>query len=311
MATGRTCKLAQSEARWGYTFISPWIVGFIIFTLGPMIASLVLSFTNYNIGDTSQVPAFLALDNYIKLFTRDPKFWHSLGVTVSYALIAIPLGMVFGFALAYLLNLKVPGVAFWRTAFYMPAVIPAVASALLWGLLFNPRFGIINWLLGLIGIRGPGWLASPDWAVPALIVMSLWSVGGGMIIYLAGLQGIPTTLYEAAQIDGASTWKQILHITLPLMTPVIFYNLVTGIIGTFQYFTEVYVLTSTSSGGLGSPAESTLFYNVYLYNNAFRYLDMGYASALAWVLFLIVLILTLLVFRSSALWVFYEGELRR
>jgi multiple sugar transport system permease protein len=301
-------KLARREALWGYAFISPWIIGFIIFTLGPMLISLILSFTQYNITDN---PVFTGLENYIKLFTRDPKFWHSLGVTVSFAVVAIPLGLVFGFSLAYLLNLKVPGVAFWRTIFYMPSVFPAVASALLWGLIFNPRFGILNWFLSLVGIKGPGWLASPDWAVPALIVMSLWSVGGGMIIYLAGLQGIPTTLYEAAQIDGASTWQQILHITLPLMTPVIFYNLVTGIIGTFQYFTEVYVLTSTSSGGLGSPAESTLFYNVYLYNNAFRYLNMGYASALAWVLFAIVLVLTLLVFRSSALWVFYEGELRR
>jgi len=186
-----------------------------------------------------------------------------------------------------------------------------VAVAILWSLIFNPRFGILNWLLSLVGIDGPGWLASPDWAIPALIIMSLWSVGGGMIIYLSGLQSIPTALYEAAQIDGANAWQRLFYITIPLMSPVIFYNLVIGIIGTFQYFTEVYVITATADTGLGGPLESTLFYNVYLYSNAFRYLNMGYASALAWVLFLIVLVLTLLIFRSSALWVYYEGDLRK
>jgi multiple sugar transport system permease protein len=304
----RVGRLTRRETRAAYLFISPWMLGFVIFTAGPMIASLILSLTQY---DIVHAPVWAGLDNYIKLFAGDPKFWHSLGVTVTYAMVAIPLGLAFGFALAYLLNLRVPGVPFWRTVFYMPAVMPAVASALLWGMIFNPRYGILNWFLSLVGIHGPGWLASRGWALPALIVMSLWSVGGGMIIYLAGLQGIPTTLYESAQIDGASGWRQLRHITLPLMTPVIFFNLVIGIIGTFQYFTEVYVLTATSSGGLGGPAEATLFYNIYLYNNAFRYLNMGYASALAWVLFLIVLVLTLLVFRSSAAWVYYEGEVRR
>jgi len=304
----RAGRLTRGETRAAYLFISPWIIGFVVFTAGPMIASLILSLTRY---DIVHAPVWVGLDNYIKLLAGDPKFWHSLGVTVTYAVVAIPLGLVFGFAVAYLLNLKVPGVPFWRTVFYMPAVMPAVASALLWGMIFNPRYGILNWFLSLVGIHGPGWLSSRDWALPALIVMSLWSVGGGMIIYLAGLQGIPTTLYESAQIDGASGWRQLRHITLPLMTPVIFFNLVIGIIGTFQYFTEVYVLTATSSGGLGGPAEATLFYNIYLYSNAFRYLNMGYASALAWVLFLIVLLLTLLIFRSSAAWVYYEGEVRR
>jgi multiple sugar transport system permease protein len=302
------CGPSRRESRWGYLFISPWIIGFVLLTAGPMIASLVLSLTEY---DIVSPPTWIGLDNYIKLFTNDPKFWHSLAVTASYALVAIPLGLIFGFSLAYLLNLRVPLMPFWRTVFYMPAVMPAVASALLWGAISNPRYGILNWFLSLVGIRGPGWLASHDWALPALIIMSLWSVGGGMIIYLAGLQSIPTTLYESAQIDGANGWQQVRHITLPLMTPVIFYNLVIGIIGTFQYFTEVYVLTANSSGGLGGPAEATLFYNIYLYNNAFRYFNMGYASALAWVLFVIVLVLTLLVFRSSAAWVYYDGEVRR
>ena len=300
--------MTRQETLWGYIFISPWIIGFLVFTLGPMIASLVLSLTQYNI---TTPPVFIGLDNYIKLFTADYRFWHSLGITVKFALIAIPLNLVFGFVLALLLNQNVPGVPFWRTIYYLPSVIAGVAVAILWSLIFNPRFGILNWLLSLVGIDGPGWLASPDWALPALIIMSLWSVGGGMIIYLSGLQSIPTALYEAAELDGANAWQRLFNITIPLMSPVIFYNLVIGIIGTFQYFTEVYVITATSDTGLGGPLESTLFYNVYLYSNAFRYLNMGYASALAWVLFVIVLVLTLLVFRSSALWVYYEGELRK
>lgn len=304
----RPMSMRRRESLWGYVFISPWLIGFIIFTVGPMIASLFLSLTSYNI---TTAPVFIRLDNYIKLFTADPKFWHSLGVTVKFAAIAIPLNLVFGFVLALLLNQNVPGVSFWRTIYYLPSVIAGVAVAILWSLIFNPRFGILNWLLSLVGIDGPGWLASPDWAVPALIIMSLWSVGGGMIIYLSGLQSIPTALYEAAELDGANGWQRLFNITIPLMSPVIFYNLVIGIIGTFQYFTEVYVITATADTGLGGPAESTLFYNVYLYSNAFRYLNMGYASALAWILFIIVLVLTLLVFRSSALWVYYEGELRK
>ena len=182
---------------------------------------------------------------------------------------------------------------------------------LLWGMIFNPQFGIMNWFLGLMGIKGPGWLASQQWALPALIIMSLWGVGGGMIIYLAGLQGIPTAFYEAAEIDGANSLQKLTRITVPLMTPVIFYNLVIGIIGTFQFFTTVYVLTSGAAYSLGGPAEATMFYNLYLYSQAFRYMNMGYASALAWILFVIVLILTLLVFRSSSMWVYYEGELKR
>ena len=300
--------LRRQEAIWAYLLISPWLIGFIVFTLGPMIASLALSLTSYNI---TTAPIFIQFDNYIKLFTDDPKFWHSLGITIKFAAVAIPLNLIFGFLLALLLNQNVPGVPFWRTIYYLPSVIAGVAVAILWSLIFNPRFGILNWLLSLIGIDGPGWLASPDWALTALIIMSLWSVGGGMIIYLSGLQSIPTALYEAAELDGANSWQRLFYITIPLMSPVIFYNLVIGIISTFQYFTEVYVITATADTGLGGPADSTLFYNVYLYSNAFRYLNMGYASAMAWILFVIVLALTLLVFRSSALWVYYEGELRK
>jgi multiple sugar transport system permease protein len=204
-----------------------------------------------------------------------------------------------------MLNANIPGVSVWRTVYYIPSVLAGVAVAILWSSLFNPRFGIINWILSWFGTKGPGWLSSPDWALPAFIVMSLWGVGGGMIIYLAGLQGIPTTLYDAAMVDGANAWHKLRHVTLPMMTPIIFYNLVMGVIGTFQYFTNAYVMTS------GGPAEATLFYNLYLYNNAFSYMKMGYASALAWILFVIVLALTVLIFRSSEAWVYYEGQLRR
>jgi len=298
----RVLSLSQRESIWAYILIGPWIVGFLIFTLGPMIASLIFSFTDYAINKPLN---FLGVANFIEMFIKDYRFWHSLRVTLTFAIFAIPLGLIFGLLLALLLNAKVPGLSIWRTLYYTPSVVSGVAVAVLWMYLFNPRYGIINWLLSLFKISGPGWLASPDWALPALIIMSLWSVGGGMIIYLAGLQGIPTVLYEAAEIDGANSVQSFFSITLPLITPVLFYNLVTGIIGTFQIFTSVYVMTA------GGPAEATLFYNLYLYNNAFRYGRMGYASALAWVLFLIVMILTLLVFRSSSTWVYYEGELRK
>lgn len=301
--------LSKREAIWGYLLIAPWIVGFLVFTLGPMVASLIFSFSDYAIGKPLE---FVGLKNFIELFIKDYRFWLSMRVTLTYAIAAIPMGLVAGLLLALLLNTKVPGIAIWRTLYYTPSVVSGVAVAVLWSYLFNPRFGIINWLLGLVlnllnitGVQLPGWLSSPVWALPALIIMSLWGVGGGMIIYLAGLQGIPTALYEAAEIDGANKFQSFFKITLPLITPVLFYNLVTGIIGTFQIFTTVYVMTA------GGPAESTLFYNLYLYNNAFRYHRMGYASALAWVLFLFVLVLTLLVFRSSAIWVYYEGELRK
>jgi multiple sugar transport system permease protein len=298
----RIMTISQRESLWAYLLIGPWIIGFLIFTLGPMVASLIFSFTDYAVNKPT---AFLGVANFIEMFIKDYRFWHSLQVTLTFAVFAIPLGLVFGLLLALLLNAKVPGLAVWRTLYYTPSVVSGVAVAVLWLYLFNPRYGIINWLLSFLKISGPAWLASPDWALPALIIMSLWSVGGGMIIYLAGLQGIPTVFYEAAEIDGANAIQSFFSITLPLITPVLFYNLVTGIIGTFQIFTSVYVMTA------GGPAEATLFYNLYLFNNAFRYGRMGYASALAWVLFVIVLILTLLVFRSSSAWVYYEGQLRK
>jgi len=206
--------------------------------------------------------------------------------------------------LAMLLNAEIPGLSVWRTLYYLPSIIQGVPVAILWGFVFNKRFGVLNWALALFGIKGPGWLASPQWALPALAIMSLWGVGGGMILYLAGLQGVPTTLYDAAKVDGANGWHRFWKVTLPMISPVIFYNLVMGTIGTFQYFTNAYVMTD------GGPDYATWFYNLYLYRNAFYYSKMGYASALAWVLFLFVLLLTLLIFKSSAAWVYYEGQLK-
>jgi multiple sugar transport system permease protein len=298
--------MSRREAVWAYVFISPWIIGFIVFTAGPMLSSLYFSFTDYNILDS---PIWTGLSNYLHLF-RDPLFWTSLKVTVYFASLALPLGLIVGFFLAVLLNQKVPGVNLWRTLYYLPSVIAGVAVALMWMRIFNPRIGLLNPMLErLFGIKGPGWLNDPDWAMPALVIMSLWGVGGSMIIYLAGLQGVPTALYDASRVDGANLWQRFRHVTLPMVTPVILYNLVMGLIGTFQYFTEVYVI-GNAAGNVGGPARATLFYNLYLYQNAFRYFDMGYASAMAWILLIIVMVLTMLVFRSSELWVYYEGELR-
>lgn len=301
----RRISLSRREALWGYAFIVPWIVGFVIFTLGPMIASLYFSFTKYNIIDP---PVWIGLRNYQRMLFEDPIFWHSLQRTLYYAVLALPLGLILGLFLAILLNQKIPGINLWRTAYFLPSVVAGVAVSLLFVRLFNPRVGMVNPVLMGLGIENPpGWLSDPNWSIPALVIMSLWGVGGGMIIYLAGLQGIPTHLYDAAKIDGAGTWHRFRHITIPMMTPVIFYNLVMGLIGSFQYFTEVYVATS----GDGGPVRSTLVYNLYLYQNAFKYFEMGYASSLAWFLLLLTLLATLLVFRSSPLWVFYEGEVRK
>ncbi len=298
----RHWSLARREAAAGYFFLSPWIIGFVLLTLGPMIASLYFSFTQYNIVDP---PKWIGAANYTRLLS-DPLFWQSLKVTLYFAVLALPSGLVVGFMLAVLLNQKVPGVNLWRTLYFLPSVLSGVAVTLLWVILFNPQIGAVNLLLEKVGIKGPGWLNDPDWAIPSLVIMSLWGVGQNMIIYLAGLQGVPVDLYDAAKVDGANSWQRFRAITIPMMTPVLFYNLILGLIGTFSYFTQVYVAT----GGEGGPVRSTLFYNLYLYQAAFKYNEMGYASAMAWVLFIIILILTGMIFKSSSLWVYYEGELR-
>lgn len=285
----------------GWLFASPWILGFILFTVGPMLVSLVLAFTDW---DLLSPPTWVGLRNIQELM-RDDLLIQALKVTTIYAITSVPLQIVVGLGLAMLLNTEIRGLRLYRTAIYLPSVLSGVAVALLWRWLFQPEFGMFNLLLSYIGVEGPRWLGDEAWALPSLVFMSLWSVGGGTIIYLAGLQGIPTDLYEAAQVDGATGWARFRYITLPMMTPVLFFQLVVGIIAALQVFTQPAVMTN------GGPNNSTLTILLYLYRNAFMFFRMGYASAVAWVLFLYILGLTLLVFRSSAAWVYYEGEAKR
>jgi multiple sugar transport system permease protein len=289
------------ESLWAYGLISPWLVGFVVWTVGPMLASFVLSFTRYNVVSTT---VWLGVANYREIFVVDPLFWQALKVTFTFAAMSLPASLAVGLAVALLLNMKVPGLSVWRAIYYLPSVIAGVAVAVLWQYVFNPRFGVLNWVLSLIDIKGPGWLTDPEWALPSLAIMSVWGAGGSMILYLSALQSVPTALYDAAKIDGANAWRRLRNVTLPMISPVIFFNLVMGIIGTFQYFTNAYIMTA------GGPVNATLFYNLHLYNNAFRYFRMGYASALAWLLFVIILLFTVLVFRSSSAWVYYEGQLK-
>ena len=281
-----------------YLFIMPAILGLLIFYIGPMVASFILSLTNY---DLLTAPEFIGLENYRQM-ADDPLFWQSLRVTSIYSLVSVPLVLAIGLFLAVLLNQKVRGSTFFRSVFYLPTVISGVAVAMLWRWIFNDEYGILNLLLDKVGIRGPGWLIDEHWALIALIMTSVWTAGGTMLIFLAGLQGIPAELYEAAELDGASRWKRFWTITFPLLSNVTFFNLVLGVIGALQVFTEAFVLTK------GGPNNSTLLLPVYLYRNAFQYLEMGYASAIAWVMFLIVFVLTLIVFRSAPLWVHYQSE---
>ncbi len=283
----------------GYLFISPWLIGLLVFTVWPFLQSIYLSFTRYNIVAPAK---WVGLANYRMLLTEDPLFWHSAWVTIKFALISVPLAMVFGIALALLLNINVRGIAAFRTIFFLPSIVPTVATSVLFIWLLNPKIGLFNRILGLFGVTGPSWLNVAPWAFYSLVLMALWGVGGSMVIYLAGLKDIPVHLYEAATLDGANAYKKMRHITLPMMTPVIFFNLVMGIIGAFQYFTQAYVITPT-----GGPEQSTYFYSLYLYNRAWRYLDMGYASAMAWMLFLLIVAMTAIVFRTQSKWVHYGG----
>ncbi|WP_235886095.1 carbohydrate ABC transporter permease [Paenibacillus cymbidii] len=282
----------------GLLFISPWLIGFIAFTLIPFALSIYYSFTTYDIINS---PRWTGMSNFNNLL-HDSLFWKALYNTMFYTIFSVPLSVVAGIILALILNMKVKGIGIYRTIFYLPTIVPIVASSLLWQWLFDSQFGVINSLLYFFGIEGPGWLVDPHWSKPALILMGLWGVGGAMVIYLAGLQDVPQEMYESAELDGC-TWRQkIYYITLPMITPVIFFNLIMGLIGSFQYFTESYIITE------GGPNDSTLFYSLYLYKNGFTYFHMGYASAMAWVLFLVILVSTIVVFKSSARWVYYGGE---
>lgn len=294
-------KLSRSEKREAISFyitVFPWILGFCLFTTGPMIASLVISLLKWDM----ILPAkFIGFQNYVSAF-HDPVFWKSLYVTSVYTFVSVPLGLILSLFVALLLNQKIKGLSIFRTLFYLPSLVTGAAVSILWVWVFNPNFGLLNTFLSYLGIQGPQWIYSPRWALPSLIIMSLWSIGGSMLIYLSGLQGIPTELYEAAEIDGAGSVHKFWSVTLPMISPVIFFNLVMGIIGTFQVFTQGYVMTQ------GGPEYSTMFYVLYLYNNAFQEFQMGYASALAWILFFIILILTIIVFKTSKTWVYYDGS---
>lgn len=292
--------LRGREAISFYLFILPWVIGFLIFTLGPIVASLIFSFMEY---DMMLPPDFIGLNNFRELFDDD-LFYTSLYNTIYIVILAVPLGMLVAFALALLLNRKVRFMAAYRTAYFIPSIVPAVASAALWLYLLQPQWGLVNGFLENFGITGPGWLSSETWSKPAIILMMVWGAGGTMIIYLAGLQDIPQTLYEASEIDGANGWNQFWYVTLPLMTPSIFFTLVLGIIGTFQIFAQIFVLTD----GMGGPQNSTLVYMIYLYRNGFNFFRMGYASAMAWVLFVLILVLTWLQFKLANRWVYYEVE---
>ena len=286
----------RKEAVYGYLLASPWILGFIMFTLGPLIFSLYTGFTDYRLSDFTWV----GLDNYTNLFRDDPLFGKAVYNTVYYSFFAVFLGIIVALSIALLLNMPLRGMAIFRTMFYLPRVTPLVAASLLW--LYLMSGGALSNLLGALHLPTTNWLASPVWSKPALILMSLWGAGGSAIIFLAALQGVPSQLYEAAEIDGASIVQRFLKITIPMISPTLFFTVVVGIIGALQTFTEPLVMTD------GGPIDSTMFYVVYLYKTGFRFLEMGYASAMAWVLFVAILILTLLIFRSSAFWVYYEGR---
>lgn len=280
----------------GYIFIAPFILGFIIWFLIPALTSLWMAFQDWNM---ITPPRFIGWNNFRDLF-KDKLFWQSLKVTSVYTAVSVPLSMILAFLVALLMNAKVRGIAVFRTIYYMPSIVPAVANAVLWAWILNSEFGLLNAFLHVLGLPKVLWLQEPEWALPALILMSLWGLGGSMVIYLAGLQGIPNEFYEAAEIDGAGSWAKLRHVTIPLMSPVIFFNLIMGIIGTFQVFTAGYLITS------GGPQNATLFYVLYLYRNAFQYLRMGYGAALAWVLAFIIMGLTVFVFRGLGRRVYYE-----
>ncbi|KAF0816533.1 MULTISPECIES: carbohydrate ABC transporter permease [unclassified Cytobacillus] len=285
----------------GYLFISPWIIGFLGLTLGPLLFSLFASFTDYNI--TSRMN-FIGLDNFKRMFTIDDLFKTSLWNTLYYVFFSVPLTTAGAIFLSVLLNQKVKGMKFFRTLYYLPAILSGVAVYFLWMQLLSPSTGLVNTFLAWFGIEGPAWLFDPEWTKPALLLMKMWSVGGGMLLYLASLQGVSNSLYEAADLDGAGVIQKFFYITLPMISPIIFFDVLTSTIGSFQIFQEAYVMTENGSGG---PGNSLLFYNLHMWNNAFEVFDMGYASAMAWLLFIVVMILTIINMKIGKRWVHYEG----
>lgn len=298
---------ATREALTGWLFALPWIAGFLLFTVGPMLFSLYTSFTEYNI---IKAPKWIGLENYETLFTNDPYFYKALSNTLWMVVVKIPIVMVAAIGIALLLNVNIPGGKFFRTIIYLPNILSGIAAIFLWQWILSPK-GLLNNGLALLDIKGPGWFVDPAWTKPGMVIMGMWWIGGNVLIYLAGLKGIPKELYEAASIDGAVGWSRVRHITLPLLSPTIFFEVVTGIIGAFQIFTTALILSGQST--TGGPGQSMLFYVLYLYNRAFGKigrggLQMGYASAMAWILFAIILLITIFQLWLAKRWVYYETD---
>ena len=280
-------------------FISPWIIGFLVFTLGPLVMSLIMSFFNWPVIGK---PEFIGFDNYVQMFTKDPQFGKSLLITIKFALLFVPLNIIVSLILAVLISQPVKGSGVFRTIFYLPSVVSGVAVSIIWGWILNSEYGLLNYLLSLIGVEGPRWLSSPNWALIAMVIAAVWGLGTLMLIFYTGLKNIPVELYEAASIDGASPLVRFFKITLPMLSPTILFNVITSTIGALQQLTLALLLTN------GGPSKSTYFYGMFVYNNAFKHFKLGYASANAWFMFIIILALTALIFKSSSMWVFYENE---
>ncbi len=295
--------MARQEINWGLVFLSPWIVGFLLFTALPMVASLIFSFTNYNPIHPDQMK-FVGMNNWAYIFS-DPQLLNAVKVTLRFALLSVPLSIILPLGAAVLVNSEhLFGKNIFRTLFYMPYMIPVVVGVMVWGGILNGESGWLNqFLKWAFGIIGPKWFTDEHWVIPALVIMGFWGIGNAMLTMLAGLQNVPTELYEAAKVDGASPARSFLNITLPMISPVIFYNLTLSLIGSFQYFTQAYII----SNGRGDPNGSTMFYNLYLYKTAFSFLEMGYGSTLAWAMFIVVLILTIILFTTQNRWVYYAG----
>jgi multiple sugar transport system permease protein len=285
----------------GMLFLLPWLIGFLLFTLYPMAASLVYSFAIYH---PKRPIEFIGLTNYVSMFS-DNLFWKSLGNTLYLVVIGVPLTLLTSFLCAVLLNFKVRGQSIYRVIYFLPSIVPTVASVILWLWILNPTSGMLNSALKSFGIEGPNWLSNPLWSKPSLILLGMWGMGGTIIIYLSGLQDVPISLVEAAELDGATWWHRLRYITIPMISPITVFNLITGVIGTFQYFAQAYVFRG--AGSLGAPLNSTLFYSVYLFQQGFLYLKMGYASAMAWILFFIILGCTILLLRASNRFTYYAG----
>ncbi|HEY0605192.1 MAG TPA: sugar ABC transporter permease [Herpetosiphonaceae bacterium] len=306
-ARPRMSALARREAIAAYLFTAPFAIGFLLFTAFPMLFSLYMSFHDWNI---TSPPVWVGTENYARIFD-DPLVRTSAYNTLYYVLFSVPIGLALSFALAMLLNQRVRGEGIWRTLFYLPSVVPAVATTILWMFIFNTDFGLLNSVLAPLGFQKIKWLGDPAFTKPSLIIMSLWGAGGGTVIFLAALKNVPMELYEAATIDGANAWHRFRHITIPMVSPALFFQLIISVIGTLQIFTQAYVLVGRNSTSFGGVRNSLLFFVPYLYQNAFRFFKLGYASALAWVLFIVILVITLIQFKTLGSRVYYEFDQRR